>query len=301
MSALDLTCALSAVVLWGLNFVAMKYGMRDFTAFQLGALRYIAAVIPLIFFVRRPSVSGSRVLLFGLAQLGQFGFLFVALQMGMTSALASVLMQVQVFFTVILGVVVLKENVSRPMQVALVLAALGLACFAMNVGGAVAGGIALGSLLLNLLGALMWASSNIIARQTQAAHPGYDPLQFVVWTCLVPILPFLLLSWLFDPVESRQNWTNAGAGAWMAVLYLGWFVNIGAFTLWTRLLQRHPANRVAPFSLGIPLIGMAAGIALLDEQVTPWQWAGCACVLLALCVVVCYPQWRRWVARPNAA
>lgn len=291
----DLAAALAVVVIWGLNFVAMKYSLQAFTPFQLGFFRYVFAVLPLVFFVRRPQLSWRWLLPAGLAQLGQFGFLFVALQVGMTAALASVLMQTQVFFTTLLGVLLLHERVGGPMRVGLVLAALGLACFGMNfVGHGAAGGITLLGLLLNLLGASMWAASNIVARKAQAAQPGYDALQFVVWMSLVPILPFGAMAWLFEPAATHWQWTQAGLGAWLGVAYLGWFATIAAYALWTGLLKRHPANRVAPFSLGVPVIGLAAGMLALGETVSPWQWAGSACIVLALgAVMFGGPLWRR--------
>ncbi len=290
----DLFAALGVVVIWGLNFVAMKYSLRDFTAFQLGTFRYIFAVLPLILFVKRPKLSWRWLVPAGLAQFGQFGLLFVALQIGMTAALASVLMQTQVFFTTLLGVVLLHERLSGQLRLGLALAAIGLACFAANfVAGEATGGITLASLVLNLLAASMWAASNVIARKAQQAQPGYDPLQFVVWMSLVPILPFALMAWLFDPVGTRWSWMHANIGAWLGVAYLGWFATIAAYALWTWLLKRHPANRVAPFSLGVPVIGLAAGMLTLGEHVTSWQWAGSACVVAALAVVMFGSWWAR--------
>ena len=100
----DLLSALAVVVLWGLNFVVMKWGLRSFTPFQLGVMRYLFAALPLVLFVRPPRLHWRWVLMFGLMQgVGQFGFLFVGLKVGMTAALASVLMQTQVFFTALFG------------------------------------------------------------------------------------------------------------------------------------------------------------------------------------------------------
>jgi O-acetylserine/cysteine efflux transporter len=285
---LDLLAALGVVVIWGLNFVAMKFSLRDFTPFQLGAFRYVFAVLPLLLFVKKPNLSWRWLLPAGLAQLGQFGLLFVALQVGMTAALASVLMQTQVFFTTLLGMILLHERLNGPLRMGLVLAAAGLACFALNVGtgGAVTGGITLLSLLLNLGAAAMWAASNIIVRRAQQSQPGYDPLGFVVWMSLVPIAPFAAMAWLFEPVATRWQWTHASFGAWAGVAYLGWFATIAAYAMWTWLLKRHAANRVAPFSLGVPVIGLAAGMLTLGETVSAWQWAGSVCVVMALVVVM---------------
>ena len=196
----DLAAALGVIEIWGLNFVAMKFALHDFTPFQLGAARYCLAVLPLVFFIRAPQLHWKWVLLYGLFQgVGQFGFLFSALKVGMTAALASVLMQTQVFFSALFGFVLLRERMSRPLVGGLILAAGGLACFGLNF---VSGGNASTTLLgfmLNLCAAAMWAASNIVARKAQQSSPHYEPLQFLVWSSLVPIVPFMLMSLLFDP------------------------------------------------------------------------------------------------------
>ena len=281
----DFAAALTVVVVWGLNFVAMKVALRDFTPFQLGFFRYLFAVLPLIFWVRRPALHWRWLLAAGLAQVGQFALLFVALDRGMTSALASVVMQTQVFFTALLGLVLLGERLPVASRVGMAIAAVGLCLLGVGVAeaGATTTLLALG---LNLAAALSWAVSNIVARRAQTAAPGYDPLQFVVWLSLVPMLPFAALSWWLDPVTAHGRWQGAGAMSWLAVAYLGWIATILAYALWTWLLTRHPASRVAPFSLAVPVVGLAAGMLMLGEQMSAWQWAGSACVVAALAVVV---------------
>ncbi|RYF36526.1 MAG: EamA family transporter, partial [Comamonadaceae bacterium] len=259
----DLAAALGVVFLWGINFVIMKVALRDFTPFQLGAARYVFAVLPLILFIRPPAVPWKWVVLYGLFQgVGQFGILFFALKVGMTAALASVLLQTQVFFTALFGFVLLRERASRPLQAGLVLAALGLTCFAMNYAWPAAGAVSavnattLAGFLLTLCAASMWAMSNIVARRAQRASTGYSPVAFVVWSSSVAILPFMALAWCFDAEAVRWNWLQAGWSSWLAVAYLGWMATIVGYSLWTGLLQRHPANRVAPFSLGVPVVGL---------------------------------------------
>ena len=294
LSGIDLASALGVVVIWGLNFVAMKFSLRDFTPFQLGAARYVLAAFPLVLLIKRPQLPVRWLIYYGLAQgVGQFGLLFVALQAGMTAALASVVMQTQVFFTALLGVVLLNERISGPLRTGLALAAMGLGCFALHFVAGGGGATTAVGLALNLGAAAMWASSNIIARKAQQAHPGFDALQFVVWSSLVPILPFIALSMLFDPPEVRWAWLHAGAGAWAGVAYLAWLATLLAYAMWTGLFQRHPANRVAPFSLGVPLVGLAAGMGLLGERIGTWQWVGIGFVVAALLAVMFGGRWTR--------
>lgn len=74
---------------------------------------------------------------------------------------------------------------------------------------------------------------------------------------LVPIVPFAVMAWCFEPAATRWQWTHASFGAWAGVAYLGWFATVAAYAMWTWLLKRHAANRVAPFSLGVPVVGLA--------------------------------------------
>ena len=286
----DLAAVLVVVVVWGLNFVVMKFALRDFTPFQLGAARYVFAVLPLILFIKPPPIARKWLLMYGLLQgVGQFGILFFALKVGMTAALASVLLQTQVFFTALFGFVLLGERASRALQAGLLLAALGLTCFVLNYlqpANVSSGATTLLGLLLTLCAAAMWAASNIVARRVQQLPHDYSPLAFVVWSSSVAVVPFMALSLAFDAPQVRWQWLDARASSWLAVAYLGWVASILGYTLWTGLLKRHPANKVAPFSLGVPVVGLATGMLVLGEVITPWQWAGIALLVAALACVM---------------
>jgi O-acetylserine/cysteine efflux transporter len=282
-SARDYAAALGVVLIWGTNFVAMKVALRELTPFQLGAGRYLFAVLPLLLFVRPPRMAVRWVLLYGLFQgVGQFGLLFVSLRAGMSAALASVLLQTQVFFTALFGAALLGERVGRPLKAGLVLSALGLACFAahyLSAAGA-SGDTTPFGFALCVGSAAMWAASNIVVRRARQATPQFDVIPFMVWSSLVPILPFALLSYGFD----SHAWPALSWRGISALAYLGWCATILAYALWTGLLKRHPANRVAPFSLGVPLVGVAAGMMVLGDVISAWQWGGIAFLGAALVV-----------------
>ena len=284
----DIAAALAVVLIWGLNFVAMKLALREFTPMQLGAARYLFAALPLVLLVRRPALPWHWVLLYGLVQgLGQFGLLFLGLKLGMTAALASVLMQTQVFFTALLALGLLGEKPGRTLMGGMLFALAGLICFGLNFSAAgSAAEVTVMGFVLTLGAAAMWGGTNILARHLQRIHPGYDPLQFVVWSSLAPILPFAVLSGLLDDAQARQHWLQASWQAWTGAAYLGLFATVAAYGLWTWLLTRHPANQVAPFGLGVPVVGLLAGMLLLGEGISGWQIAGITFIGLALAYVV---------------
>ncbi|MDQ2823216.1 MAG: EamA family transporter [Pseudomonadota bacterium] len=292
LSGRDLAAALVVVVVWGTNFVAMKIGLRELTPFQMGAGRYLFALLPLALVVRPPALPWKWIALYGACQgVGQFGLLFLSLRAGMSASLASVLLQTQVFFTALLGVTLLREHIGPALKGGMALAALGLACFGVNYVVNGAGEVNLPGLLLCLGAAAMWAASNIVVRLAQRAAPGFDVLGFMVWSSLVPIVPFCLLSYSVDPASAQQHLTQLSWHTWTALAYLGWLATILGYALWTGLLKRHPANRIAPFSLGVPIVGISTGMLLLGDHITLWQWAGIACIVLSLAMVVLGGSW----------
>ncbi|MYN17510.1 EamA family transporter [Rugamonas sp. FT107W] len=297
-STRDLISALFVVLIWGTNFVAMKVGLRHLTPFQMGAARYVFAVLPLILFIRPPKLPAKWIIAYGLCQgVGQFGLLFLSLRIGMSAALASVILQTQVFFTAFFGFALLHERASRQLQAGLLLAAVGLVCFGMNyVQPGHAGGTTAGGFVLCLAAAAMWAASNIVVRRAQQATPQFDVVGFMVWCSLVPILPFIGLSLAFDDPATRWSWTSAPLDTWISAAYLGWMATILGYAMWTRLLKRHPVNRVAPFSLGVPVVGISAGMIALGDVITGWQWAGIALIVASL---ICTMFGGRWLGRSS--
>ncbi|MHA4868304.1 EamA family transporter [Duganella sp. PWIR1] len=296
LSTRDLLSALVVVLIWGTNFVAMKVGLRNLTPFQLGAARYVFAILPLIIFIRPPKLAPKWVIAYGLSQgVGQFGLLFLSLQVGMSASLASVILQTQVFFTAIFGFLLLKEHTSRALMAGLLLAALGLLCFAASSLRAVTTTeITPAGFVLCLAGAAMWAVSNIVVRRAQKETPDFEVISFIVWCGAVPIVPFVLLSLTFDDPATRWQWVDAPFTTWIAVAYVGWMSTIIGYAMWTRLLKRHPVNRVAPFSLGVPVIGIASGMLALGDVISVWQWAGTALIVAAL---ICTMFGGRWLDR----
>jgi O-acetylserine/cysteine efflux transporter len=291
-AARDYAAAMGVVFIWGTNFIAMKVGLRELTPFQLGAARYFFAALPLVLFVRPPKMAPKWLLLYGLCQgVGQFGFLFVSLKVGMTAALASVLMQTQVFFTALFSVLLLRESISAPLRRGLILAALGLACFgaAYAAHGGANGTTPLGFVLV-LGSGCMWAASNIVVRNAQRATPHFDVVPFMVWSSVVPVVPFVLLSFAFDSPAADWSPTRLSWRTWVSIAYLAWIAHILAYALWTTLLKRHVANRVAPFSLAVPVVGITAGMLVFGDTIGPWQWGGTVLLASALAMVMFAPR-----------
>ncbi len=284
---------LGVVLIWGLNFVVMKLGLQTLSPMLLGALRFMVASLPFVLFIKPPPVPARYILAYGLAQgLGQFGLLFLGLKLGMTAGMASVVMQTQAFFTLVLVVTLLHEK-ARPSQWAgLALAFGGLLVIALGRGEG-AGQMTLAGLVLTVGAALMWALSNLVVRKAAQVAPGYKPLPFIVWSSLVPIVPFSVLAWWSEggPALAAQ-WRAMDGQAMLAVLYLALLATLLAYSWWTELLQRHAAGRITPFSMLVPVVGLIAAMGLLGERPTALQWLGTLTVLAGMGVNQLGGRWK---------
>lgn len=285
MGRADWASALVVIVIWGLNFVVMKWGLATLSPLLLCALRFVAASVPLLLFVRPPrSVGWGLLAAYGLVQgVGQFGLLFTGMKLGMPAGMASVVLQTQAFITMLLAALLMGEQPQRWQWLGLGIAIGGLGLIGAAHGDGAAGMTLLG-FVFTVGAAAMWAASNLLTRVAARQGP-YEPVSFIVWTSVFPVLPLALLALWVDGAESVQHqlqgigWRELGAVAYLAVLS-----TLLGYGLWTRLLQRYAASTVAPLSLLVPVIGLLSAMLLLGERPTAVQWLGTAAVLLGMAI-----------------
>jgi O-acetylserine/cysteine efflux transporter len=291
MSFRDLALALGVVLIWGLNFVAIKWGVAEVPPFLLTALRYIGCALPAVFFIRKPLVGWPILIAYGLTVgVLQFSFLFTAIKLGMPAGLASLVMQMQVFFTMGLAVLFLGDRPTLPQLGGAAIALAGLGTIgAEHIGGAV-----LGPLVMTLVAAGFWAISNIVTKRAGKV----DMFAFVIWGSLVPPLPMLALSWTFEGQQALTALLSISPQATFSVLFIAYGSTLLGYGAWAVLLGRYPASLVAPFSLLVPVVGFAAAFVFLGEVVTPLEIAGSLLIFVGLVLNVFGP---RLVARLRAA
>lgn len=279
MRPLDVALALLLVVLWGVNFVVIKWGLRGVSPFVLGALRFALAAFPAAFFLRPPRVPLRLYVGYGLASgLGQFAFLFVAIKVGMPAGLASLVAQSQAFFTVLLAAAFCHERPTAVQAAGMALAAAGLTAIgsAQNVTMPLAG------FLLTLCAAVCWAIGNLASRAL-SRHGPVNVVAFVVWSSLIPPLPFLGLACLIEgPGSIGASLAAMDGRSWLAVAYLSFVATLVGYGLWNRLLRAYAANLVVPFTLLIPVVGLLAAFVAFGERLSPVQVLGGLLVVAGL-------------------
>lgn len=299
MSVSHVLQALLVVLIWGVNFVVIRWGLNEVPPFLLAAARFSLVVFPAIFFIKKPNVPWRWLIAYGLFNsFGQFAFLFWAMKVGMPAGLASVVHQAQVFFTLIFSVLILQQRTQITQWLGLMIAVLGLALIAYgkNVGSAAGMQMTTVGLLLNLLGAASWAMGNVVVSAMRRAGIQPEPFGLVIWSSLIPILPFLLISGLFER-HVYPDWQAISWHSIVSALYLAWAATLLGYGLWSRLLSQYEPNRVAPFTLLVPVVGLLTAWLVLGERLNFWQLWGSACLLIGLVVnVLGLRAWRAWLA-----
>ena len=278
MTRRDMALAALTSVIWGFAFVAVKIGLESFSAPQLTAVRFLIACLP-VFLVPRPAIAWGSIVLIGLTLFtGQFLLLFFAYTQGLPPGLASVIQQMQAFFTVLLAAVFLRDLPSLRQGAGMAIAFAGLALIGLTIGS----DLKVAALGLALAGALSWAVGNVLVKHAA----GVPTFPLVVWSSLIPPVPALIVSGVSDQRSLLAAISLASWSSVVAVVYLGALATIFAFASWGRLLQRYPAAVVTPFALLAPCTGVVASAAVFHEVFSPVRYAGMGLILCGLAVIV---------------
>lgn len=287
MRAKDFGLMLLVVVVWGFNFVMIRLGLKGISPFLLGAVRFFCAAFPAVFFVKRPKVPLKDYLLYAMPMsIGQFAFLFASIKYGMPAGLASVVTQVQAVFTVGLAAIFFREPIRRMTVYGFTIAAFGLYVIAT----AHSATMTMLGFALSIAAAASWATGNMMTKRITSAHR-FDMFAFVVWSSLIPPLPFLGISVLIEgPEEIMRSVHHVTGMTIVSVLYIAWLSTLFGYGAWNSLMSKYHAGLVAPFSLLAPIVGLTSTYLLLGEEVSALQWMGVVLVMTGLTLHAAGPR-----------
>ncbi len=268
--------ALLVAVLWGANFVVIDEGLAGVPPLLFLAMRFVLVAFPLVFFVPRPRASWQAVVAVGaFMSLGQFSLLYIALDLGMPAGLASLVLQAQVIFTIVIAAAVLKETPTRRQVVGATIGTAGLALVVVAHGASAP----VVPVIVMLGSALSWATGNVIARQA-GVQSGFS---MVVWSALVVPVPAFVLSLLVDGGdEIGRALTNLSGTAIASTAYTAIGASLIGYGIFNSLLARYPAGAVVPFILLVPVVGIAAAWVVQDEVPTGLEILGGVVMLLGV-------------------
>ncbi len=277
MSPKDYLILSAVIVIWGVNFLAMRWGLDEVPPLILGMLRFLFILMPAIFFFKKPNTPWRYLILYGLSiSFGQFSLMFLALSWQFPTGLAALILQAQVFLTVIFASLLLKESVQPNHLIGMVLAGLGLSFIGI---GQYQGGFSLIGMLPVLGAALSWASGNIIVKKIGQVNP----LSLVIWGNISALVAFSVCSLAMYGTDGvLAHLSHLTYKGLLSVIFLAYFASYIGYTGWGYLLARHSASKVTPFILLVPVLALVIGFIVLKEVLVFWHYVGIMVVLIGL-------------------
>ncbi|OIN46711.1 EamA family transporter [Pseudomonas azotoformans] len=273
-----LSLAVLVTLVWGVNFPITKLGLRAIDPFVLTGIRFALAALPLVFFIKRPAVKFSYVAAYGfIFGLGMWGVINYGIQVGVSPGIASLIIQLSVFFTMGWGFVLFKEKIRGAQMIGAVLALIGLA----GIISTQEGNHAVLGVMLIVLSAVAWSIGNVIIKKSGVK----EIFSFMVWASLIPPIPLFLTAWLlhgsaaFEGLQASLDLT-----AMLSILFQVYLATHFAYWGWNSLLKLYPVSTVAPLSLLIPVFGITSSMLILDERISTPNLISIGIIIVGLAV-----------------
>ncbi|MFT4059443.1 MAG: EamA family transporter [Legionella sp.] len=273
--------ALIVVLIWGFNFIFVSLGLTEISPLLLCALRFFLSSVPAIFFVKLPTRSSLHmVALYGLVMFAlQFGLLFLGMSFGMPAGVASILIQVQVFFSMFFAVLLLGEKPNAGQMIGALVAFLGIAIVALHFDQ----DISLAGFLFILTAAATWGIGNLITKQLKG--DSNNMMVLIVWGSFIACIPMFMVSLLVEGIDNfsatmlHLSWK--GFGSLCYIVFASTWIGYG---VWNWLMARYPVGMVAPFTLLVPVIAMISSVIFLGEPFQLWKLVVGLLVISGLCI-----------------
>ena len=302
MTPLYTVLAVLVTFIWGVNFTFIAWGLESFPPLMLTALRFFFTAVPLIFLLKPPKFNRTLFIYAIGTFVMQYSFVFTAMHLGASAGLTALLLQIQIFITVLLAFVMLGESVSRMQLIGMLIGVLGLGVIALNLGG----DMPLSGFVCILIAAIGWSFGNIASKQVsmQAAEKvtlkGADvatappttgsnkasalsALTLVVWGGLIACVILTLSSLIFETdTWQMATFTQASLKSWLSLGFIVYISTLVGFGLWAHLLSQNTASKIMPFALLVPVFGMTTSVLLTGEVVTWWKMLAMMLILSGL-------------------
>ena len=285
MQGRDLLLIIIVMVIWGINFTAIKMGASEFDPFVITAIRFFLASFPLVFFIKRPPVSVRYFIAYGTVfGTGVWGMGACAIAFGLSAGMEAILIQLDVLTSVLVGALVYKETITKRMGAGMMIAMLGLTVSIIYTNG----NITAAGLFFIAICAICWPLASIIIRQSGTT----TPFAFTVWGMAFAPIPLIGLSLLMHGTQGFvSTFTHWNGNAWFSVLFQAYPTTIFGYWIWNKMTLKYPMAILAPTTLMTTVFALISGYIIYGEQLSSVQWVSCALFLLGIIVVI-YPKKR---------
>jgi drug/metabolite transporter (DMT)-like permease len=270
---------LAMAMIWGINFVVVKYATHIFNPVAFTGLRVgTAATFLLLFAFARGGFALNRrdvwrLLFLGVIGNGLYQLFFVHGVARTRAGNAALIVGAAPAF---IALVARARGLERVKRMTLV----GIGLSVVGVGLVIAGGATsshgdttlLGSILV-FLGVLCWTVYTILL---QPYTRRIDVIQLSAVTMVGGAVPLLIASM---PALVATDWSSVGSGGWLALLYSS-VISMGvAYIFWYRGLRVLGPTRTAVYSNLQPIVALVVAWAFLGEIPTIFQGVGAVTII----------------------
>jgi drug/metabolite transporter (DMT)-like permease len=268
-------------VLWGYNWVVMKYALFDAGAFQFGAMRTFLGALCLMLVMcvmkkpLKPKELPMLIVLGVLQTCGFTGLIIWALVHGGAGKTA-VLTYTMPFWVMVLAWPLLGEKIRGIQWLAVFSSLLGLIIIfdPLHLGGDFF------SMSLAVMGGVFWALAVIVAKKLHHRAPHLDLISLTAWQMFFGSLPLVAVALIVDAPPIHWSPRLFAAIGFNAIL-----CNALAWLLWLYALQRLAAGVASMTSMLAPLIGVLAAWVHLGEEPSVLEIVGMLLIGLALVLI----------------
>ncbi len=278
MKIKDFIVAVFIMLIWGINFSVIKLGLNSLDPFILSGMRFLLCALPLVFFIKRPNISIKYLISYGLFfGVGFWGIVYLGIYFGISAGIASLVLQMGVFFTVILAYFSLNEkiNISNIIGIVLALAGIGLILTVTD------GTVTFIGVILILIASVFMAVTNIIVKKAKPKKI----FAFFVWSSLFSPIPLFILAYLTQGQDVFINFfNNLDQSAIFSILFQVYPTSLLGYWVWNSLLSKYPASSVAPLGLLIPIFGLLGSYLIFNENIDNIKIIACLLIVAGLAV-----------------
>ena len=250
-------------LLWGVNFAVAKFGLDHFAPIFFVALRFSLVAVLLVFVVGLPKRCMLKQMLPLSVTMGVMHFTLIFLGMrDLDAATSSIAVQLQTPFAAIMAAFFFGERLGWRRILGMIVAFAGV----LLIAGEPRFSENPWPLLAVIAAALVWAIANI---QVKALGDSIDAVTLNGWIAILAAPQLLVASWLIEGPQ-WHHFPEVTWQGWGALLFQSVVIAIFTYWIWYNMMRRYPVNQVMPFTLLLPMIGVAAGALMRDEDIT-WQ------------------------------
>jgi len=276
----DLFLAIFVMAIWGFNFSMIKLGITEVHPLLATAARFTLAVVPAIFFIRRPNVAWRYLFGYGLVfGVGIWGMASWSITAGLSSGISSVLLSSNALISMAVGVFIHKEIASKRKVMGAVTALVAL----LVLVSATNGNITVQGLMFIMIAAGCWTVMGMIVKASKTTQA----FAFNVWGMLFAPAPLVLSAIsIYGPNIVLDAFDTWDVNTTIAVVFQAYPTTLFGYWVWNRLLIRYPLSTTAPLTLLVPLFALISGYFMYDEMLSVAQVVASVLFLVGIGLIV---------------